>query len=300
MTTHPATAPDPTTPASAAALTVCDDYLAAAREAGLLHRADGLPYVADAYREPLTGVDQCLVEYADPRLLRAAPAFLDALFARFPQCTEAVVRVPGADDPHPLLTPHLSYLSLPAGTGRSPDAVRTPGPRVVPDEARAHDGAVHGWLRRAMVAAADGRGLTARPRTLGAYVDALLDSPARRTFVVYADGRDRPAGHATLRVDAHDDPSGTDFVDLVDILVDDPVLRPAATAALVRACARLADGFGLPLLGNVCHGLDEVGRSGAVVTALEARGWRRTHQYRQASRPTGEDTGASQQQEETP
>ncbi|MGV4988117.1 hypothetical protein ACVB8X_28725 [Streptomyces sp. NRAIS4] len=290
----PAAAPAPTAP-----LTACAEYLAAADEAGLLHRTDGLVYVAGPYHEPLTGLDQCLVEHADPRLLRAAPAFLEALFARFPQCTEAIVRVPGADDPHPALTPHLSYLSLPAGAARAPQDARTPGLRVVPDEAREHDRAVHDWLCRAMVTGAAGRGLTTRPQEVRAAADALLDSPGRRTFVVYADGGDRPVGHATLCVDAHDDPSGTDFVDLVDILIDDPVRRPAAIAALVRACALLAEGLGLPLLGNVCHGLDEAGRSGAVATALEARGWRRTHQYRHASRPSAKGAAAPQDQEET-
>ncbi|MFD9267734.1 hypothetical protein ACFWB1_23225 [Streptomyces goshikiensis] len=304
-----ATVPAPA-PADAAAhpgaLTASAEYLAAADEAGLLHRSDGLVYVAGAYREPLTGVEQCLVEHADPRLLRAAPAFLDALFARFPECAEAIVRVAGADDPHPVLTPHLSYLSLPAAAAGAPEGAPATGLTVAPDEARAHDAAVHDWLRRAMDTAAAGRGLATLPEAVRAAVDALLDSPGRRTFVVYADGRDQPVGHATLSVDAHDDPSGTDFVDLVDILIDDAALRPAAIAALVRACAQVADGLGLPLLGNVCHGLDEAGRSGAVVTALEARGWRRTHQYRHAPRPSAgpsaEDAaaGASQDQEETP
>ncbi|MGW2425841.1 hypothetical protein ACWC0C_42595 [Streptomyces sp. NPDC001709] len=289
----PAPAPVPTAP-----LTACADYLAAADEAGLLHRTDGLVYVAGPYHEPLTGLDQCLVEHADPRLLRAAPAFLEELFARFPQCTEAIVRVPGADDPHPALTPHLSYLSLPAGAAHAPQDARTPGLRVVADEAREHDRAVHDWLCRAMVTGAAGRGLTTRPQEVRAAADALLDSPGRRTFVVYADGGDHPVGHATLCVDAHDDPSGTDFVDLVDILIDDPVRHPAAIAALVRACALLAEGVGLPLLGNVCHGLDEAGRSGAVATALEARGWRRTHQYRHASRPSAKGAAAPQDQEE--
>ncbi|MFD4924157.1 hypothetical protein ACFWNE_23025 [Streptomyces goshikiensis] len=300
----PASAP---VPADAAALSASAEYLAAADEAGLLHRSEGLVYVAGAYREPLTGVEQCLVEHADPQLLRAAPAFLEALFARFPECTEAIVRVPGADDPHPVLTPHLSYLALPAAaSGSAPEGAPAPGLTVAPDEARAHDAAVHDWLRRAMETAAAGRGLSTLPEAVRAAVDDLLDSPGRRTFVVYADGRDQPVGHATLSVDAHDDPSGTDFVDLVDILIDDTALRPAAIAALVRACARVADGLGLPLLGNVCHGLDEAGRSGAVVTALEARGWRRTHQYRHAPRPgagpRAEDAAeaASQDQEETP
>ncbi|MFD3555057.1 hypothetical protein ACFWWA_23635 [Streptomyces goshikiensis] len=311
----PAPAPAPAVPALApadaaphpGALAASAEYLAAADEAGLLHRVDGLVYVAGAYREPLTGVEQCLVEHADPALLRAAPAFLEALFARFPECTEAIVRVPGAEDPHPVLTPHLSYLALPAAADSSaPEGAPTPGLTVAPDETRAHDAAVHDWLRRAMDTAAADRGLTTLPEAVRAAVDALLDSPGRRTFVVYADGRDQPVGHATLSVDAHDDPSGTDFVDLVDILIDDAALRPAAIAALVRACARVADGLGLPLLGNVCHGLDEAGRSGAVVTALEARGWRRTHQYRHAPRPSAEDTNAnasanaSQDQEETP
>ncbi|MFG2636842.1 hypothetical protein ACGFX8_23730 [Streptomyces sp. NPDC048362] len=281
---------------------VGEDYLAAADEAGLLHRLDGLVYVAGEYREPLTGVDQCLVEYADPRLLRAAPAFLEALFARFPACAEAIVRVAGADDPHPALTPYLSYLALPVEAVRACDGTRADEPRIVLDEAREHDTAVHDWLCRAMVTAAAGRGLTTRPEAVRAAVDDLVDSPGRRSFVVFAEGHDQPFGHATLCVDAHDDPSGTDFVDLVDILVDDPVLRSTSTAALVRASARLADGLGLPLVGNVCHGLDEAGRSGAVTAALEARGWRRTHQYRQAPRRSAGAVRASQDQdqEETP
>ncbi|MFE3995793.1 hypothetical protein ACFXPW_29455, partial [Streptomyces goshikiensis] len=144
MPTPPPSALPPTTapasaPADAAALSASAEYLAAADEAGLLHRSEGLVYVAGAYREPLTGVEQCLVEHADPRLLRAAPAFLDALFARFPECTEAIVRVPGADDPHPVLTRHLSYLALPAAAGSAPPGAPAPGGSVAPGADRAPD-----------------------------------------------------------------------------------------------------------------------------------------------------------------
>jgi hypothetical protein len=263
------------------------DYLRAAREAGLAHSLDGRTYVADAYVEPVTGEQQCLVEYAHPTLLADPPRLLAAVFARLPACTSAVVRTTPDTAPHPALEPLTTYLRhTPPAADRAPAACAPP---VAWDEQHVHDPAVSEWLVRALTAAARGRGQDPDPEPARQAAAQLMAEPARRSCIARHPDTGAPIGHATVLTDAQDDVSGTAFVELVDILIDDPEQVRAATAALVQACAGLATELGLPLVGNVSHprpdtpgGPDPAAR---VVAALEAAGWRPTHLYRYAERP---------------
>ncbi|WP_327253275.1 hypothetical protein [Streptomyces sp. NBC_01244] len=283
----PPTVPPPLTAAdsTAAGFTATDSYLRAADEVGLLSRLDGLPLVAGEYLEPASRELQCLVEYAAPELLADAPRLLDTLFSRHPDCTAAVVRVPAHLAPHALLQPLLTYLrhvaEPPAPGARPSDAVD------IRDAADTDRDAVGRWLSQAIRGACAGRGATVDELGTEDCVRGLLTAPDRRSYLVSAPGQVDPVGHATILTDAYDDVSGTGFVELVDILVEDGGLRRSATDRLVAACARTAAELGLPLIGHVSHPRDPDGADPAatIVAALCRKGWTPTHLYRYAARP---------------
>ncbi|WP_042365250.1 hypothetical protein [Streptacidiphilus neutrinimicus] len=261
-------------------------YLHAAREAGLAHTLDGRTYVADAYLEPVTGEQQCLVEYAHPALLADPPRLLAAVFSLRPACTSAVVRTMPDTPSHPALGPLTTYLRYAPAAELPPAA---DAPPVGWDDGRLHDASVADWLARALTTAARDRGQDAGPAAARDAAARLMADPSRRSCIVRHPHTGVPLGHATVLTDAYDDVSGTAFVELVDILLDGPGRTRAATGTLVHACAGLAAELGLPLLGNVSHprpdhpgGPDPAAR---VVAALQAGGWRPTHLYRYAERP---------------
>ncbi|MEU6312340.1 hypothetical protein [Streptomyces sp. NPDC047014] len=259
-----------------------DRYLRAAREAGMLSRIDGLPVVAGEYREPASGEVQCLVEHADPALLARAPELLATLFRRHPGCSSAVVRVPAHLPTPPGLQPLLSYLRHTlAAPAPASDALR------LTEAAEADDEAVGRWLSRAIRDASADRGHTETREGAAESVRRLLEAPDRRSYLVRVPGRTAPVGHATILTDAYDDVSENEFVELVDILIEDAALRRAATTRLVAACADTAAALGRPLIGNVTHPADPEGqdRAARVVEALLRQGWTPTHGYMYASRP---------------
>ncbi|MGW6412499.1 hypothetical protein ACWF95_35700 [Streptomyces vinaceus] len=262
---------------------VDDRYLRAADEAGLLSRIDGLPVVAGEYLEPASGELQCLVEHADPALLARASHLLDTLFRCHPDCTSAVVRVPAHLPAPPGLQPLLSYLRH---TPPQPPAAASVPLRLT-EAAEADDAAVGQWLARAIRDASAGRGHTGTPEGTEQAVRQLLEAPDRRSYLVRTPDALEAIGHATVLTDAYDDVSGTEFVDLVDILIDDARLRRAAIERLVAACADTAAALGKPLIGNVTHPVDPEGRERAagVVAALRRQGWTPTHGYAYAARP---------------
>ncbi|MFE2144158.1 hypothetical protein ACFXA3_20880 [Streptomyces sp. NPDC059456] len=293
MSPAPGSAPPPS------AFDVSDLYLRAADEAGVLGHIDGLPVVADEYREPATGELQCLVEHADPALLARAPRLLDALFRRHPGCTSAVVRIPAHLPAPGALQPLLSYLRhapqpaaavpavVPAVPAAAPEPADVAAPFGITEASDADDEAVGRWLSRAIRDAAADRGHTETAQGTAESVRRLLEAPGRRSYLVRVPGRPDPIGHATVLTDAYDDVSDSPFVELVDILIDDDALRRAATARLVAACAGTAAAVGAPLIGNVTHPADRAGqeRSARVVAALRRRGWTPTHGYAYAARP---------------
>ncbi|MGF1431532.1 hypothetical protein [Kitasatospora sp. LaBMicrA B282] len=282
-TTAPAAAAAPTgsTASAGTAFAVSDAFLAAADEAGLLHRPGGLTLVAGPYQDPLTAEWQCLVEHADPALLADPAGLLATLRELFPDCTSAVVRVPGGLRPE-LLEPQISYLHRPADAP-APPAPAAPGPEVRESDG-SHDHLVRGWLARAIGDAQQDRGEDADPDAVRRAVEEIMAAPGRRTWLVHVDGHPAPAGHATVVTDAFDDVSGADFVDLVDILIDPPAVQRSAQAALVAVCAAVAAERGLPLVGNVCHhGGPGPEPGAAVVAALRAHGWQPSYQYCRAA-----------------
>ncbi|WP_327286415.1 MULTISPECIES: hypothetical protein [unclassified Streptomyces] len=284
MSPAPGSAPPP------CAFDVSDLYLRAADEAGVLSHIDGLPVVADEYREPASGELQCLVEYADPALLARAPRLLDALFRRHPGCSSAVVRIPAHLPAPSALQPLLSYLRHappPAAAAPAAAPAAASAPFGIAEASDADDEAVGRWLSRAIRDAAADRGHTETAHGAAESVRRLLEAPGRRSYLVRVPGRPEPIGHATLLTDAYDDVSDSPFVELVDILIDDAALRRAATARLVAACADTAAALGAPLIGNVTHPADRAGqdRSARVVAALRRQGWTPTHGYAYAARP---------------
>ncbi|WP_030269605.1 hypothetical protein [Streptomyces sp. NRRL B-24484] len=266
-------------------------YLAAAEDAGLLHRLDGLPVVAGPYTDPLTGEAQCLVEHADPALLADPGRLLAELFARHPDCTAAVLRTPAGTPGDPRLHPLISYLHLtPEAAAGAAARAAAPAVRITEDDGE-HRGLVRGWLATAVSGAQADLGAEVAEEAVRAAVEEILRTPARRTWLVWADGHDRPIGHATTVTDAEDDAAGTPFVDLVDILIEEPAHVPAAQPALVAVAAAEAARRGLPLVGHVCHHRTGPGLppdpGTAVVAALRRHGWQESYGYRRADRPQG-------------
>ncbi|MCU7822123.1 hypothetical protein [Kitasatospora sp. DSM 101779] len=264
------------------------EYLAAAEDAGLLHRLDGLPVVAGPYTDPLTGEAQCLVEHADPALLADPGRLLAELFERHPDCTAAVLRIPAGTPADPRLQPLISYLHLtPDAAALAAARAAAPTVRITEDRGE-HRDLVRGWLATAVSGAQADLGTAVAEEAVRAAVEEILHTPARRTWLVRADGHDRPIGHATAVTDAVDDASGTPFVDLVDILIEEPARIPAAQPALVAVAAAEAARHGLPLVGHVCHhrtGPDLPADPGAaVVAALRRQGWQESYAYRRADR----------------
>lgn len=262
-------------------------YLADAAESGLLWRLDAHAVVSGPYDDPVTNARICLVEHVDPALLDDVPRLLGALAERYPDCAETIVRLPAGTGTPEGLTPYVDFVVLP------PDPVREaalPGEVLVgADENRDWDDLVGGWLAEAMHRFTTERGTPAEPAGVRAAVEQVLGQPDRVSYVITRPDDEKPVGHATLLLDAHDEPSGTDIVELVDILIGDPGLMSAGTNAAVEACARRAAAAGRPLLGNVCHGIPVQERTRKITAGLQRRGWVLSHQYWHAplSHPTG-------------
>ncbi|MCU1640728.1 MAG: hypothetical protein JWN03_1003 [Nocardia sp.] len=271
-----------------AALDVPAAYLEAAETAGLVHRLGDLPVVAGLHVDALTGENQCLVEYADRALLTDIPGLLDQLFRRFPSCTSTVVRLPADIGPSPYLEPVISYLRFLPDRSRTAATPSGTALRIALDDG-SFDEQVRAWLAQALIVAQSDRGNAADVDAVTSAVTGIMSAPARRTWTVHTAGRREPIGHATALIDAFDDVTGTAFVDLVDILIDDPAQVRAATAALVDACAAEAGRLGLPIIGNVCHPSTFEGRDPAAetITKLCRRGWRPVYRYCSAPRPAG-------------
>ncbi|GAA1096425.1 hypothetical protein [Kitasatospora arboriphila] len=263
-------------------------YLAAAEDAGLLHRLDGLPVVAGPYTDPLTGETQCLVEHADPALLADPGRLLAELFARHPDCTAAVLRTPAGTPADQRLQPLISYLHLTPDAAATAGRAAAPAVRITEDDGQ-HRDLVRGWLATAVSGAQADLGTEVAEEAVREAVEEILHAPARRTWLAWVDGHDRPIGHATAVTDAYDDAGGTPFVDLVDILIEDPAHIPAAQPALVAVAAAEAARRGLPLVGHVCHHRTGPGLppdpGAAVVSALRRHGWQESYGYRRADRP---------------
>ncbi|MEV0266910.1 GNAT family N-acetyltransferase [Streptomyces sp. NPDC050617] len=250
-------------------------YLADADACGLLHRHEGLPYVAGRGADPATGELQYYVEYCDPALL--AVGALEWLTARVRSEHSGtdliVVRVQGeAELPAPWHR-HQTYVRR---TG-PPPAVSGDGVTVVPAGPE-HLGVLLGWIYEALVRAADERGRSGDPAVVRRIAEEVLDTPGRLSYVALDDGR--PVGHLTLRRRRRDEVTGEEYAELYDVLVEPAELRKAAsTALLATAIGRLDPGE--PLLGQVHHP-DEIlapGQGERVLRGLLASGWAVDHSF---------------------
>ncbi|MFF4537266.1 hypothetical protein [Streptomyces aureus] len=251
-----------------------ESYLKSAQDADLVRLVSGLPCVAGVSTDPLSGERRLLVEYADPAMLtdpEAARTLWRTLLADHEGVSALVVRA-GAD----VLLPapwhrHLTYVRLvdDAAAAGAPE-----GPRVTAarDE---HRPLLHDWLVRAIVHAAREQGRPADPAATAAEADALLDTPSRRSLLVWEG--DAPVGHATVIGETRDEITDEAHMELVDVLVEPGADGPAGRRALVAAVAGLARTARLPLTGHVVHGLD--GGGDRVTAALCARGWQVHHRY---------------------
>ncbi len=268
---------------------VAPGYLAESAEAGVLHRTADFDLVADAYTDPSSGRRQALVEYWHPR--RPAPdpgrRLAAAVAGLWPDCLDAVVRTEDPDgSPGEPFGPYLTYLALDTSADAGPAEPLPTGLRVLPAGPE-HQDAVAGMLRQAFEQAQHERGWDGPSREqVDASVSAVLLAPDRRTLVAERDGR--CVGQATVLMDAVDDPTGTAYAELLDVLVTDEDNRAIQRALVARArlAARQA---GLPLLGHVVHGAG-TDHGERVVAGLRAGGWRPVHSYRIARlRPAAAD-----------
>lgn len=248
-------------------------YLAAAGGAGVRHELSGDVFVAgDAADHPLTGSPRCLVEYAADGLLADATTvarLLHTLRDLFPEATAAVLRTPGGRTVPTPFTPMSSYLAWLAGTAAPPTAGGLD--LEVGPAAQADTAAVRGWLAQAAQAGADELGEPVDGVDEAA--DEVWTTPGRVSLV--ARRKARAIGHATM-VPAYDEPTGTDYVDLVDILVEPPDPDGEAHAALVAAAIRHAARQDQPLVGHVVHpsaNHPEHAKAAIILAKLRRSGW---------------------------
>jgi hypothetical protein len=254
---------------------IAPSFLQAAAEAGLVHQLGPIGLVADEYLEPITGRRQCLVEHwwddrADASVSSSAAYLIAALEDGWPQCDDALVR---AGNALPGLAPYLTYLSFlgePANTDDLPVIVASTPAELT---------AVEEMLVAAFHAASEGRNWSASKEALHTAAREVMSRPSRVSFLVA--GEVGVTGHATLLVDAHDDPSDQDYVELLDVLVkgaDTSAVR-RARRALVEHAKRLAHDMGRPLLGHVVHETSSLDRCARVVRSLRGAGWQSAFQY---------------------
>ncbi|MGW2254928.1 GNAT family N-acetyltransferase [Kitasatospora sp. NPDC001660] len=274
---------------------VSSDFLRGAGSEGLLRTVAGAECVYGAYHDPLTGDLRCLVEHAEPRLLRDLSPLLEVVREEIPGCTAVLARTLPGQDVDPRLRPFLTYLrhTGPIGSGATVHDGTAPRNGAAPGGDVRTDGEVRvtgitdecadrvaEWLARALVDGTTDHGRACAPAAALDTARQTLDDPACRTFVAWLGPV--PVGHATVNREASDDPSGVEFVDLLDVLVEPGARHTGAGRRLVRACAELAEAAGLPLVGNVVHPASPAGlvRSEGVVADLRSRGWEPAFAYR--------------------
>ncbi|HEY8978330.1 MAG TPA: hypothetical protein VIU15_01960 [Streptomyces sp.] len=258
-------------------MTVCENYLDGARDAGLLACFGRFAYVAGAYQEPVSGEHQYLVTYWDPALARRDTWWSElpaAARAADPLAQAVVLRAPAEVRLSPPWHRYITYLRYDAAV--APPGAFADGP-AVREATSGEDGLIRRWLAMALATAAEAQGAPGGRPVPQDVVDALFGTPGRHSFVALRGGV--PVGHATVLCDEEDEVTGRRTAELFDILVEaDAGERRRATAALVAASARHAARLGLPLMGNVVHTLAGASDPGErVVSSLTAQGWRPDH-----------------------
>ncbi|MEU5533684.1 hypothetical protein [Streptomyces sp. NPDC020362] len=264
-------------------------YLAACRDAGLLVDTATGHCVLGTTRDPLSGRDFCLVEYAHPA--PASPEAAETLRRHAAAVQPGACGVLLRTAPDVRLcapwTPYLTYLRHdPPDRTSCGDTVSDASCGVtVGPAAPEHRGRIRAWLADAFEAGAAQQGATVRREDAEEQADAIMAAPGRFSLVAVA-GHE-PAGHATL-LPFTDEVTGTAYLELFDTLVAAPFDVRAVTGLLVGAALARAARAGVPLLGNVVHG-DATGapeHGARIVASLHRRGWRTEHVYWHAPNPT--------------
>jgi hypothetical protein len=260
-------------------MTVSSEYLETAVEAGLLYSQGGITVVADVVADAMTRRSQCLVEYVTAPGLDDPSDFPQALHTflrdRWPECSEAVVRT--STPVGPPFTPYLTYVTLPpdSRTGHPPadtDLVR--------DQQLQDEDTISSMLAEALVGATLDRGQEADQSAVAEAVESVLRTPERVTFIAERAGS--VVGHATLLPGITDDPTGAQYIELLDVLVR-PFEDRAAFRQLVAAAEAYAAVREVPLLGNVVHSVADPQHADRTLATLQRSGWRITHHYSMAS-----------------
>ncbi|MGW1892197.1 hypothetical protein ACWCP6_18340 [Streptomyces sp. NPDC002004] len=250
------------------------EYLERARSAGLVDEVLGHRYVADQYDDPFSARRQILVEYCDPGLPgdpEALGALRDRLRERHATAESVLLRVAGGVPLPAPWRPRFTYVRHDRAADHAPEAagravsVRAAGPT---DDAR-----VHGWLVQAFRNAYPGRQVDA----LHTGIADIMANRGRLSFIAEVAGE--PVGHGTVLTDERDEVTGEAFAELVDILIDDPEHRRAATSALVAAVADATRGR--RLCGHVVHPHEPAAarQADAVVRTLLRTGWSVDHAF---------------------
>ncbi|WP_405977649.1 hypothetical protein [Streptomyces sp. NBC_00158] len=264
-------------------------YLAAAEEAGLLHRLHGHPFVAGEQHDPQLDEPELLVEFCADELL-SDPSWLEQALAvaGLSEAGPGVVTVRASAHIR-LAGPwqrHLTYLRYsgpPAQDGQasSPLTVRPADPGTdTADLTR--------WLAQALVNGNAEQDIETGPGAAETFAREVLAAPDRFSYVACREGR--PVGHATLLCAADDPVTGRDHVELVDVLVEEPQgPRSEAAHALTAAAMAHAHRAGLPLIGHVVHPAAHVaaGHGDRIVASLVARGWAVDHVFWRRSHDKG-------------
>lgn len=254
---------------------VCPQYLSQASDADLLGRIAGHRYVAGTSTDPLTGHQECLVEYCDPAI-PLEPKLLSRLEAelaeRWPHARTIVLRTSADTVLSAPWTAHLTYVRR---TATTPTPLPAGNGVEITDAQHSHEPLLAQWLERALTDAQGDQGHLARPQAIAACAAEILAATDRRSFIALDHGR--PVGHATVLTRSHDDVFARDYIELVDILIEPGSDVRALTTALVGTATHLAGSAGLPLLGHVVH--DIKGETRRILPSLHRQGWNTDHHY---------------------
>jgi hypothetical protein len=243
---------------------VASDYLARARDAGLLADFQGYCYVAGTYHDPVCDELELFVEYWDPVIAAddsSFRSFLRQLAAPTDGADALVMRARGAGELHGPMRLSVSYVMY---QGEAVRAAREDGVSVTRSRAE-DDVRISEWLFRAFE---NGYAAQRHPFRADAAAEAVrqvMAAPDRRSYVARGDGQ--LLGHLTVRTAALDEVTAEEYVELVDTLVDPHPAAGTARSALVNAALVDAQHAGKPLVGNVTH------PSPGVLESLLARGW---------------------------
>lgn len=256
---------------------VAPGYLESAEKAGLLEVLSGEHYSCGFYEEPVSGEPQVLVEYAAPTLIENASLLAELeqrIAGEHPEARRVLMRVPAGRVPAlEEWSPYLTYLRFDGAQASGETGNVRP---ATPSD----DPGIGEWLVRAMHAACEQQGTSARPGTAEAMAQQVLDAPGRESFVYTHEGR--AVAHITVMLDAHDEVFGLDHVDMIDVFADDAPDPREAQRRLVAAAIARAREVGLPLVGNVVRvspvNAERV-RAERITGALISQGWRPSHEF---------------------